>query len=74
MALVLPIDVALSRLILFGCALGMVYEAVIIALDLSFDQDYFALPNPFTFKTPSLYAEAVESSLEGRVQYDCGHF
>ena len=34
----------------------------------------FSVPNPFTFKTPSLYAGAVESSLVGRVHQDYGHF
>lgn len=73
-ALKLPVDVAVARLILVGCSIGLMYEAVILAADLSYDQDSFTVPNRFTAKTPFLYAKSVDVSLEERFKRDGGYF
>lgn len=49
------------------------YKAVIKAADLSYDQDYFSVPNRFTTKTPFLYEKSVvDVSREGKFKCDGG--
>ena len=74
LAVGLPIDTPLSRLVLVGCCIGMAYEAVIVSAYLTMDVDLFVTPTPFSTRSASKYAEIVLASLEHRFSGDDGYY
>ena len=73
-ALALPVDISLSRLVFLGCILGVVYEAVIIAASLAIEHDLFVTPSYYTSKTEEKYSSVVANSLICRFRYDGGEY
>ena len=72
LALGLPLDTRLVRLVLIGCCIGIVYEAVIISAYVTLDCDCFITPTPFSTKSAEKYAEIVAQSINSRYSGDEG--
>ena len=72
LAVSLPVDTRLAKLVLIGCCIGMAYEAVVISAYLTIDCDVFITPTPFSTKSPHKYAEMVSQSVKSRYSCDGG--
>ena len=71
MAISLPLDLRLCRLILFGVLFGCAADAVVMATALG-GQDPFTMPMSIVIKDHVKYARAVMRSLESRWHFDAG--
>lgn len=71
MAISLPLDLRLCRLILFGVLFGCAADAVVMATALS-GQDPFTMPMSIVIKDHLKYARAVMRSFDSRWHFDAG--
>eukprot|EP00931_Biecheleriopsis_adriatica_P024385 TRINITY_DN1520_c1_g1_i2.p1 TRINITY_DN1520_c1_g1~~TRINITY_DN1520_c1_g1_i2.p1 ORF type:complete len:3371 (-),score=1236.43 TRINITY_DN1520_c1_g1_i2:41-9523(-) len=71
MAIALPLDLRLCRLVLFGVLFGCAADAVVMAAALS-GQDPFTLPISMVIKDHFKYSRAVMRSFESRKHFDGG--
>jgi len=71
MAIVLPLDLRLCRLVLFGALFGCAADAVVMAAALS-GQDPFSSPMHMVIKDHLKYARALAKSFESRWHFDGG--
>lgn len=73
MAMHLPLDVRLSRLLYYGIAFGVPADTVILAACLS-AQDPFTMPSHLVIPDPRSYSQAIQRSLKSRVDFDGGMY
>ena len=73
-SLSLPVDLVLSRLILFSIFFGIPFEGITIAASLSLYQDVFTLPSRIVIKNASAYSYKLKNSTESRAYFDRGQY
>eukprot|EP00698_Gefionella_okellyi_P018047 TRINITY_DN5379_c0_g1_i1.p1 TRINITY_DN5379_c0_g1~~TRINITY_DN5379_c0_g1_i1.p1 ORF type:complete len:2125 (+),score=588.22 TRINITY_DN5379_c0_g1_i1:192-6377(+) len=67
----LPLDISLSKLVLLGLAFGCEADAIVMAASLSV-QDVFSLPSKLFMRDAKAYAEALKESYAARAKFDAG--
>jgi hypothetical protein len=68
----LPVDLSLTKLIIFGLSLGLGAEAVILAGALSQPKTIFRIASPIIHSDPSEYNEIVRMTFQGMLHFDNG--
>ena len=72
MCLLLPMDIDLCRLVLYGVLFGVATEAIVIAAEISQTMDVFNLPTRYLITDREEFRAAMAKSLDTRVHYDGG--
>jgi HrpA-like RNA helicase len=70
----LPVDLSLSRLIVYGILLGVGAEAVIMAAGLALGTSIFEVANPLFHNDPDTYHEVVKRVFLGACKLDGGAY
>ncbi|XP_070559567.1 uncharacterized protein [Ptychodera flava] len=73
-ALQLPVDMGLSRLVVYGVLFNCTCDAVVMAAALSLRMDPFSLPSIMVMKDPHKFWPSLEKSFKARAKFDNGQY
>ena len=71
-SLSLPVDLVLSRLILYGICFGCGVDAIVMASSMCLTQDVFTLPSRVVIKADEQFGRLLRKSMDSRYQLDRG--
>ena len=73
-SLSLPVDLDLSRVVLFGALFGCAADAVVIAASMSLSQEVLSLPTRVVMKNEKEFQQSLGRSLRNRYSLDSGSY
>ncbi|XP_077976886.1 uncharacterized protein LOC144432533 isoform X2 [Glandiceps talaboti] len=73
-ALKLPLDIILCRLVVYGVLFNCTCDAVVMAAALSIRMDPFTLPNLMIMKDPEKFLKSSTNSFKSRARFDNGQY